>query len=583
MRRTKIVCTIGPASDSVEVMAELIRAGMDVARFNLSHGHYPEHAPRIERLREAMRLTGQDIAVMLDTEGPEIRTGLFTGGQAYLEAGRFFTLTTEPVEGDESRAFVDHPLLARDVRPGATVLLDDGNIVLEVLEVEETEVRCRVVHGGVLRDRKKVNLPGVKVSLPSLSEKDVADLRFAARIGADYVAASFVRSADDVLAVRKVLEDHDGEALIIAKIESREGVQNLGDILKVCDGIMVARGDLGVEYPAEEVPLIQKEVISRCNRLGKPVITATQMLESMVEKPRPTRAEASDVANAILDGTDAVMLSAETAAGRFPVEACRMMARIAERTEQALPYQELLARRVEVHYRTVTEAISHATCTIAADLGAAAIVTATQSGHTARMVSKYRPRAPLIAVKKKKKVARRLRLVWGVSPIQSPFLANTDETIHRAVQVALEAGAIGRGDLVVITAGAPAGVPGTTNLVQVQTVGEVLVRGTGIGAMSATGPVCVARGLKEAIRKFRPGDILVTVATDKEFVPLMQRAAGVVTEAGGLTSHAAVVGLNLGLPVIVGAEGATGVLQDGMRVTIDGSRGLVYSGNARVL
>lgn len=583
MRRTKIVCTIGPASESRETLIELIRAGLNVARLNLSHGTREEHASRLKTIRQAARETGEYVAIMLDLKGPEIRIGTFPGGKIRLEDGDLFTFSTRPGAGSQESVSVEHPGLTRDVEPGAHLLLDDGNIVMEALEVGETTVKCRVLAGGTLADRKKINLPGMKVSLPALSEKDVEDIRFGAREGVDFIAASFVRKAADVLAIRKVIEDAGASIDVISKIESKEGLENLEEILKVSNGVMVARGDLGVEVPAEEVPLAQKDMIARCNRVGKPVITATQMLESMVSHPRPTRAEASDVANAILDGTDAVMLSAETAAGEFPTEAVRVMARIAERTEQALDYQSILARRAASPLRTVTAAISHATVHTAQDLGAAAIITPTQSGHTARMVSKYRPRSPIIAVTPEERVARRLALVWGVSAVVQPKTDSTDEMVDRAIEGALRTGQIKNGDLVVITAGVPVGIQGTTNLLRVHTVGDVMIRGTGIGPKAVTGRVCVARMVRDAEEKFSPGDILVAVATDRDFVPFMEKAAAVVTEEGGLTSHAAIVGINLGIPVVVGAEGATGILEDGLLVTVDGIRGLIYHGEARVL
>ncbi|MCL4425689.1 MAG: pyruvate kinase [Firmicutes bacterium] len=582
MRHTKIVCTMGPASESVQVQRRMIEAGMNVARYNFSHGTHEDHARRIKNTRQAAKEVGSTIALMLDTKGPEIRLGTFRQGKVFVKEGDLFVITTRPIEGTEREASVLYQGLPQDVEAGHFLLLDDGNIRLEVLEVKGSDIICRVLNGGSLSDHKKVNVPEARLSLPALSEQDVADLRFGVQQGVDFVAASFVRKAADVIAIRRVLEEAGGDAHIIAKIESKEGVENLDEILKVADGLMVARGDLGVEIPTEEVPLLQKKMIEKCNRLGKPVITATQMLESMVERPRPTRAEASDVANAIFDGTDAVMLSAETAAGKYPVEAVSIMASIAERTEEALPYREILAKRGSTSLRTVTDAISHATCSTAQDLGARAILTATQSGYTARMVAKYRPRSPILAMTPVEAVRRKLALVWGVHSLPVQDTSNTDEMIETAVLRAKEAGAIADGDLVVITAGIPVGIAGTTNLLKVHTVGDILVRGVGIGNRSVSGRVAVIRTTRETAR-FQPGDILVTLATDRDFVPLMEKAAAVVAEEGGLTSHAAVVGLSLGIPVIVGAEGATGILKNGQLVTIDGTRGLVYRGEARVL
>nr|PZN43812.1 MAG: pyruvate kinase [Bacillota bacterium] len=582
MRRTKIVATIGPASERIEVLTELIAAGMNVARLNMSHGSQEEHRRRIEAVREAARRTGRRVGIMLDLKGPEIRIGTFPEGKVVLREGERFTLSTEPREGGPDGVYVAYPQLPQDVAPGRLIYLDDGNIVLEVVAVAETQVHCKVLVGGVLSDRKKVNLPGTRVSLPPLSEKDVEDIRFGVEMDVDFIAASFVRKAADVLAIRKVLEEAGGRQQIIAKVESQEGFDNLEEILQVADGLMVARGDLGVEVPTEEVPLMQKAMIARANALGKPVITATQMLESMVKHPRPTRAEASDVANAIYDGTDAIMLSAETAAGDYPVEAVRTMARIAERTEAALDYQAILEgkrRQAGATLATVTEAISHATVSTAADLGAAAIITATVSGFTARMVSKYRPQAPIIAVTPHEYVARQLCLVWGVTPVVMPETDNTDEMIERAVQGALTSGLVKGGDLVVITAGVPVGTPGSTNLIKVQTVAEVLAQGTGIGRQPVVGIARVVRTPEEA-ETLQAGEILVAPFTDSEYVPAMERAAAVVTEEGGYTSHAAVVCLSLGIPVVVGAQGATRAIRTGEVITVDTPRGLVYRGRA---
>jgi len=582
VRKTKIVATIGPASDRIDVLVKLIMAGMDVARLNFSHGTQDDHKRRIEAIREAAAKTGHPVAIMMDLKGPEIRIGLFQDGKILLKEGDSFTLTTQEVVGTQQRVWVQYPQIVRDVPVGGLLLLDDGNITLQATEVTETEIRTRVVVGGPLSDRKKVNLPGVKVSLPALSTKDIEDLRFGVRMGLDFVAGSFIRKAADVLDIRRVLEEAGGDQHIISKVESQEGFDELDGILLVSDGLMVARGDLGVEVPAEEVPLMQKKMIERANQMGKPVITATQMLESMVTKPRPTRAEASDVANAILDGTDAIMLSAESAAGQYPVEAVHTMATIARRTEQALDYENILHRkRLTGHLDTITEAISHATVTTAADLGAAAVVSATRSGFTARMVSKYRPNCSIIAVTPDEAVARKLLLVWGVCTVIKEETPGTDALIDRAVEGALDSGLVHNGDLVVITAGVPAGVQGSTNLIKVHTVAEILVKGTGIGLRPATGRARLV--ISDADRdKVQGGDILVATVTDLEHVPAMERCAGIVVEEGGLTSHAAVVALSLGKPVIVGAEGATTRIHDGMVITLDVARGVVFRGQAHV-
>ncbi|MDK2823232.1 MAG: pyruvate kinase [Clostridia bacterium] len=583
MRRTKIVCTIGPASESVEKLCQLIESGMNVARLNFSHGTHEEHGQRIKNIREAVKITNKSVAIMLDTKGPEIRTGLLQAGKITLETGSKITLTTEEIEGTKERISVNYSGLPQDVKPGNLILLDDGLIALRVLEVTGTEINCEILNGGDLSNRKGVNVPGVDIRLPAITEKDIADIKFGIEQGVDFIAASFIRSASDVLEIRKILEAHKADIHIISKIENQQGVVNIDEILEVSDGLMVARGDLGVEIPAEEVPLIQKMMIEKCNRAGKPVITATQMLDSMIRNPRPTRAEASDVANAILDGTDAIMLSGETAAGKYPIEAVQTMARIAERAESALNYENIVSLRGIVTRQTTTDAISHATCTTAHNLGAAAIITATESGSTARMVSKYRPKSKIIAVTPRATAQRKLLLVWGVEPIYAPETEGTDAMIEQSINTSLKAGLIKNGDLVVITAGVPVGVPGTTNLLKVEVVGQILAQGTGIGRGSVTGTVQVARSAQQAVTETGPDEILVVTATDAEYVPAMEKAAAVIAEEGGLTSHAAIVCLNLGKPVLVGVEKATEKLPTGTLITIDVVRGVVYRGRAKVM
>ena len=583
MSKTKIVCTLGPSSEEVCVLQKMVSAGMKVARINLSHGNQEIHRKRMENIKEAARLQGNKVALLVDTRGPEIRIRSFKDGSAELKEGNFFTLTTDEVDGDEKKVSVTYSGLPRDVSPGDTVLLDDGRISLKVVETTERDVECRVEFGGTLRDNKGMNLPGVHLDLPVLSEKDREDLLFALELGIDFIAASFVRNRQDVIDIRNLAENAGkGRVGIISKIENRQGLDNYTEILEVSDGIMVARGDLGVEIPVEEVPLAQKYMIEECNRAGKPVITATQMLESMMQNPFPTRAEASDVANAIIDGTDAVMLSGETAVGSYPVEAARTMQRIAKRTEEGLLYEQILEYFEPAMEKTVTDAISYATCHTAQELGASAIITSTQSGYTARMVSKYRPRSPVIAVTPVEKVALSLNLSWGVLPVTSPPINNTDEMFTVAVQTSLEAGLISNGDLVVITAGLPMGVSGSTNLLRVETVGEVMASGTGLGRFAVTGKALVVRELAD-MKKVEEGDIVVMVSTEKEFVPYLEKTRGVVAEEGGLTSNAALVAVNQGIPAIVGVEDATRIVSDGEIITLDGIRGLLYRGRATVL
>ncbi|MGI5823115.1 MAG: pyruvate kinase [Dethiobacteria bacterium] len=582
MRRTKLICTIGPASEDLQTITDLIESGMDVARINFSHGNLDLHAQSIKKIRQASRQAGKRVAILVDTRGPEIRIRDFQQKEVELVAGAGFTLTTADYAGDQHKVSITYPGLPADLKEGDRLLLDDGLIELRVVKIAPTEVETVVVHGGILSSRKGLNLPGIKVNLPVVSPEDERDIEFALQQEVDFIAASFIRCAADVLDIRYLVEKNKAEARIIAKIENYEGVANFSEILQVADGIMVARGDLGVEIPAEDVPLVQKNLITACNLAGKPVITATQMLDSMVRSPRPTRAEASDVANAIFDGSDAVMLSGETAVGAFPQKAAETMARIARRMEEAAEYWELQESLERLVHHTVTDAIGHATCQAAHDLGAAAIITATQSGFTARMISKYKPRAPIIAVTPAEKVAAALNLTWGVYPLLCPPTTSTDEIFDTAIQVALDAGLIQHGDLIILTAGVPVGVPGTTNFLRIDTVGEIIVQGQGIGKAAVTGIVHVAEDAAAA-QEIEAGQILVCTHTDREYLPAMEKAAAVITELGGLTSHAAIVGLNLGKPVIVGAARATGELFSGQLITVDTIRGLVYRGRATVV
>ncbi|MFC4737537.1 pyruvate kinase [Bacillus daqingensis] len=584
MRKTKIVCTIGPASESKEKLAELIDSGMNVARLNFSHGDFDEHGARIKNIREAAKAAGTDTAILLDTKGPEIRTQTIEGGAVELEKGQKLRVSMEEVTGNKDVISITYPGLVNDVHVGSKLLLDDGLIELLVTEIKDTELVTEVLNSGELKNKKGVNVPNVSVNLPGITEKDAADIEFGIEQDVDFIAASFVRRASDVLEIRELLEKHHAEHIqIIPKIENQEGVDNIEEILEVSDGLMVARGDLGVEIPSEEVPLVQKDLIKRCNRLGKPVITATQMLDSMQRNPRPTRAEASDVFNAILDGTDAIMLSGETAAGLYPVESVQTMQNIALRAETAMKHEDALRRITKESDRTITEAISQSVAHTALNLEASAILTATQSGHTARMISKYRPESVIIAVTSSARVSRALSLVWGVhSQIGQP-VSSTDEMLQLSVDEALKSGHVKNGDLVVITAGVPVGEQGTTNLLKVHVIGEVVAQGQGIGRKVTKGAVVVADSAEEAISKMKQGDILVTNSTDRDMMEAFEKAAAVITEQGGLTSHAAVVGLNLGIPVVVGVENARASFQDGDEVTVDGTQGKIYKGSASIL
>ncbi|GGH14668.1 pyruvate kinase [Paenibacillus segetis] len=468
MRKTKIVCTIGPSSESLENIKKLITAGMNVARLNFSHGDFEEHGARITTIREASAELGKSIAILLDTKGPEIRTGKLKEEPIELVQDELITLTTEEILGDKDRISITYSDLPGDVEVGSTILIDDGLIGLTVVDIQGTEIKCRIVNGGTIKSKKGVNVPGVNISLPGITEKDANDIVFGIEQGVDFIAASFVRKASDVLEIRQLLESHNASHIqIISKIENQQGVDNLDEILEVSDGLMVARGDLGVEIPAEDVPLAQKRMIEKCNRVGKPVITATQMLDSMQRNPRPTRAEASDVANAIFDGTDAIMLSGETAAGKYPVDSVLTMSRIAEKAESALEYREIFIKQSNAQQTTVTEAISQSVANSALELNAKAIITSTETGYTARMVSKYRPKAPIIAVTTEDQTMRRLALNWGVTPVKGNVATSTDEMFDKAMKGGLDSGIVKEGDLVVITAGIPLGRSGSTNLIKI--------------------------------------------------------------------------------------------------------------------
>lgn len=582
MRRTKIVCTIGPASEDPGVLAALVEAGMDVARLNLSHGKGEEHWRRFSAVGDVSRRLDRIVALLVDTRGPEVRIGPLRSGGILLKEGAALILTTTPGAGDEGKVSITYPGLPQDLSAGKLILIDDGMITLQVEGIRGGDIFCRVLHGGILKSNKGLNLPGTVIKLPALGEADRADLRIALEMGAHFVAASFSRHCEDILELRRFLEQEHSEAKIIAKIENDSGLENFDKILEVADGVMVARGDLGVEIPAEEVPLLQKKIIRMCNRAGKPVITATQMLESMVSQPRPTRAEASDVANAIFDGTDAVMLSGETAVGAYPVEAVKTIARISSRAEEALLSEKLPARAGSAAEKNITDAISYAGCSVSEDLEAAAIITPTESGHTARMVSKHRPRAPIIAVAPRYGVAAGLKLTWGVTPVLCPPAETTDEMFFNAIGASKRAGLIKEGDLVVITAGVPVGVSGTTNLLRVETVGEIVLKGTGIGKKAVFGKAVVIRDPAE-LEAVERGQIIIARSTDSSFLPALERAAAVITEEGGLTSHGAILALHLGKPALVGAEEATRLIRSGDPITVDSTRGLVYRGKASVL
>lgn len=569
MRKTKIVCTLGPATDGEGVLREMMLAGMNVARFNFSHGTHPEHKARLEQVKALRRELDLPVAAMLDTKGPEVRLKNFAGGSVTLQEGQEFTLTVEDVEGDATRCAVTYAELPQDVKAGDTILLDDGLVRLTVLSTTASAIRCRVENGGVMKDHKGVNVPGVSLSMPYMSQQDREDILFGMEEGFDFIAASFVRSAADVRELRKLLESRKSRIRIIAKIENQEGINNLTEILAAADGIMVARGDMGVEIDFTEIPAIQKNMIAQCVAAGKPVITATQMLDSMIENPRPTRAEITDVANAI-------MLSGETAAGRYPVEAVQTMDAIARKTESHTDDARLLGLRCR-NRMNITAATAHAACTTAKDIGADAILTVSQAGITAQMVSSFRPETTVVALLLEEQVQRQMALYWGVEPITMPRAENTDELVELAVQSAEKAGLIRHGDLVVITAGVPVGISGTTNMIRIQQVGGSLLNAVGIGGRTASGPLCVCRSVEEVAEKFHAGDVLVVPYTTNELLPYLRDAAAIICEEGSAECHAATVGLLLSKPVLVGAGDATRRLEDGVRVSVDCARGVVQT------
>ncbi|NER80990.1 MAG: pyruvate kinase [Leptolyngbya sp. SIO1D8] len=577
LRRTKIVATIGPATQSPDVLRSLIEAGATTLRLNFSHGTHDDHQRSIRLIRQISFELNQPVGILQDLQGPKIRLGRFEDGSIRLNKGDKFVLTSRSVPGTQTISSVTYEPLAREVPTNSTILLDDGRVemIVESVDSEKGDLHCRVVVGGVLSNNKGVNFPGVYLSIKALTDKDRKDLVFGLNQGVDWVALSFVRNPQDVLEIKELISNAGKSIPVIVKIEKHEAIEQMDAILSLSDGVMVARGDLGVELPAEEVPILQKRLIATSNRLGIPVITATQMLDSMASNPRPTRAEVSDVANAILDGTDAVMLSNETAVGKHPVKAVATMARIALRTEQEKIVNE--AKDVVGSPRSIPNAISQAVARIASQLNASAIMTLTKSGATARNVSKFRPQTPILAVTPDVEVSRQLQLVWGVRPLIVLDLPSASQTFQSAMNVAQEKGFLHEGDLVVMTAGTLQGVSGSTDLVKVDIVTAVLGHGVGIGEGAVSGRARVAHtGLDVA--NFNSGEILVVPRTSADFVDAIRRAGGIVTEDDSLTGHAAVIGLRLGIPVIVGVKNATETIRDGTILTLDTRRGLVYSG-----
>ena len=580
MRKTKIICTLGPSTDKGDVLRELIANGMNVARFNFSHGSYEEHGGRLANLKALREELGKPVAALLDTKGPEIRLKEFKNGVEMLEAGQTFTLTTREVEGTKEICSVTYKDLPHDVHEGGTIMLDDGLIMLRIEKVTDTDITCTVLNSGKIKTKKGVNVPGVHLSMPYLSQKDREDIIFGIQNGFDFIAASFVRTAQDVYDIRNLLNEYDSNIRIIAKIENREGVDNIDSILSAADAVMVARGDLGVEIDFTELPGIQKSVIDRSFSFGKPIVTATQMLDSMMVNPRPTRAEISDVANAIYDGTSAIMLSGETAAGAYPVEALKTMSAIAERTENEPHYRDERFKDAAHGQISVSDATAHAACLTARDVNAAAIVTVSESGNTARLLSKYRPTQPIIACVMNEQVQRQLSLSWGITTLLMGPAKSTDELIEMSTALAQKNGYLHNGELAVVTAGVPVGVSGTTNMIKIHMVGNCLSTGVGVGRenadlTSASGKACVCRTLDEVRAKFKPGMVLVVPSTTNEMLEYVRDAAALVVEEAGLNSHAAIAGKALLKPTIVGALGACSHIRDGLDIAVDCAHGSV--------
>ena len=578
MRKTKIVCTIGPASESEEMLEKLMNAGMNVARLNFSHGSHEEHKARIDTIRKVAKRLNKTIGLLLDTKGPEIRTHNMKDGLIVLEKGKEVIVSMDEVEGTPEKFSVTYENLINDVNIGSYILLDDGLVELQVKEInkDKGEVKCDILNTGELKNKKGVNLPGI-------TDKDADDIRFGIKENVDFIAASFVRRPSDVLDIRQILEEEKAEITIFPKIENQEGIDNIEEILEVSDGLMVARGDMGVEIPPESVPMVQKDLIRKCNKLGKPVITATQMLDSMQRNPRATRAEASDVANAIYDGTDAVMLSGETAAGQYPEEAVKTMRNIAVSAEAAQDYKKLLSDRTKLVETSLVNAIGVSVAHTALNLNVKAIVAATESGSTARTISKYRPHSDIIAVTPSEKTARQCAIVWGVNPVVKEGRKTTDALLNNAVATAVETGRVSNGDLIIITAGVPTGEKGTTNMMKIHLVGDEIAKGQGVGRGSVVGHAIVADSASDLEGKDLSDKVIITNSVDETLVPYVEKAIGLITEENGITSPSAIIGLEKGIPTVVGVEQATKEIKNDMLVTLDASQGKVFEGYANVL
>ncbi|MET3617940.1 pyruvate kinase [Peptoniphilus olsenii] len=574
MKRTKIVATIGPASEDEQILRELILSGVNVCRLNFSHGNHEEHKKRIDIIKKLRRELNIPVAIMLDTKGPEIRLGDFKK-EVDLKLGDTYTLTPDEYLGDEKKAEISYKELYKDVAVGDRILIDDGLVELCITEIKDRDIITEVRNYGTISAHKGINVPSANLNLPILTDRDVSDLLFGVKEDIDFVAVSFVRSAEDVLAIRKVLEDAgDFSTKIISKIESKKAVELIDEIIEVSDGIMVARGDLGVEIETEKVPMVQKNIIKKCNDNGKAVITATQMLDSMIRNPRPTRAETNDVANAVLDGSSAVMLSGETASGKYPVDAVKTMNKILEYTEISLNHDDFFKFRVQNMDKTMTNSIGKSACEIAEELDAKAIIAATTSGNTSRAISKFRPKVAIIASTPFEKIKNQLSLEWGVTPIKIGNHKNTDTILEASIEAALSQKLVNTGDTVILTAGIPVGIAGSTNLLKVEAVSEIIGRGTAIGKEKITARAVVINSESD-YENFRDGDIIIANSTDKEMITMMKNSQGFVTEEAGFTSHGAITAISLEKTAIVGLENATIKIETGDIITIDPADGTV--------
>ncbi|MBN1499125.1 MAG: pyruvate kinase [Spirochaetes bacterium] len=576
MRKTKIICTLGPATDKDNVLEELILNGMNVARVNFSHGSHEEHLVRVnavKKLRDKHRLP---VAILLDTKGPEIRTCVMPEGGVMLNAGTTVTLTTKDVKGSDTVIPISYPDLPKDLGDKKTILIDDGRVELRVLKIMKDAIECEVLNSGIVSSKKGVNVPGAKLNLPAISEKDKADILFGIENDFDFIAASFVRNGEDVIALRNLLDNNNGSSIgIISKIENSEGVENIDTILHLSDGVMVARGDLGVEVSYEQVPQIQKMIIAKAISLSKPAIIATQMLESMISNPRPTRAEVSDVANAIYDLTTAVMLSGETAAGKYPVECLKVMSKTAEATEGNINYRKRYFTGGFKETNDITNAVTNAAVTTAYNLNADAIIVVTKSGRTAFSIAKYRPAINIIATTPEKKSFHQIGLAWGVYPIHAEEKGTFDDLFHSAMDHSKESGLVKDGDLAVITAGVPVGRSGMTNVMRIETVGDVITRGKKLVEGKAYGKACVCRTEKEGFEKFSDNDVLIIASTDNSILPLMKRASAIILQEDDINDHAKTVGMAIDIPVISNAHGVISMIKDGTMLEVDGNTGVI--------